>query len=179
MEYSIAHRVGMNAIGQGMWSDGRVPWSDAEAPDIGKGQRYWTGKLRSCGYCGSMHPADVVAAIKAGARGEWADMKYGWPHKSYFENIPNPHVGLLEVRASANFLPDDHRKDWIQTSDGHWHEPGTPAAEKTHGKFYTIHLMDATPEERDLIESHLGLKFEFFDDGKVSWKRVGMGHSST
>lgn len=173
MEYSIAHRGGMNLVGQGMWSDGRVPWDEAQAPDISKGQRYWTGQLRNCGYCGSMHPSDVVAAIQAGARGEWSDMKYGWPHKAYFDNIPNPHAGLLEIRASANFLPDDHRKNWIKTPDGHWHEPGTPAPEKTYGKFYTVHLMDATPIEKTIIEAHLGLHFEFTDDGKVSWKRVG------
>jgi hypothetical protein len=104
--------------------------------------------------------------------GEWADMKYGWPHKAYFENIPNPHAGLLEIRASANFLPDDHRKDWIKSSDGHWHEPGTPASEKTYGKFYTVHLMDATPIEKTIIEAHLGLHFTFMDDGKVSWTKL-------
>jgi hypothetical protein len=172
MEYSIAHRKGMNLVGQGMWPDDRVPWRDAEPPNIAKGQRYWTGRLRSCGYCGSMHPSDVVAAIQAGARGEWADMKYGWPHKSYFEGVPNPHAGLLEVRSSANFKPDeDYTKDWIETGDGHWRKPGKPASETTHGKFYTVHLMDATPEEKAIIESHLELTFEFTDDGKVSWRR--------
>lgn len=69
MEYSIAHRRGMNVVGQGMFPDGRVPWDDAAPPDIEKGPRYWTGRLRSCAYCGSMHPSDVVAAIQAGARG--------------------------------------------------------------------------------------------------------------
>jgi hypothetical protein len=32
--------------------------------------------------------------------------------------------------------------------------------------------MDATPEDRDVIEKHLGLHFEFRNDGKVSWQRV-------
>jgi hypothetical protein len=168
MEYSIAHRDGMNFVGEGMWPDGRVPWDDAVAPDIEKGDRYWTGCLRSCSYCGSMHPTDVAVAIRAGARGEWADRKYGWPHKAYFTDIPNPHAGLLESRASANFKPKEH-PDWIQVDEHHWREPGVPAPDKTYGKFYTVHLMDATPEERETIETHLGLHFDFMEGGKVSW----------
>lgn len=170
-EYSVAHKDGMNLIGEGLWPDGRVPWVDAVPPDIEKGDRHWIGRLRSCSYCGSMHPADVAEAIRAGARGEWAGSKYGWPHKSYFEGIPNPHAGILESRASANFKPDEH-PDWIQVDENHWREPGKPADEKTHGKFYTIHLMDATPEDRELIESHLGLHFEFRVDGSVKWTPV-------
>ena len=54
----------------------------------------------------------------------------------------------------------------------HWHEPGQPASEKTYGKFYTVHLMDATPEEKAIIESHLGLSFEFMDDGRVRWQKA-------
>jgi hypothetical protein len=169
MEYSVAHKDGMNLIGEGMWPDGRVPWNDANPPDLMKNDsKYTTGRLRSCGYCGSMHPADVAAAIKAGAKGEWADMKYGWPHKSYFEGIPNPHAGLLEARAFSNQPTDGY----IQMPDGLWREPGTPASGTTYGKFYTVHLMDATDEDRAVIEKHLGLHFEFTNDGKVSWRRV-------
>lgn len=165
-EFSIAHKFGMNNIGQSHWPDGRVEWRDAQPPESTGCSR--TGRLRSCGYCGSMHPTDVANAIKSGATGSWADRKYGWPHKAYFEGIPNPHAGLPEVRASANFKPEGH-PDWIQDGD-HWHEPPRPAAEKTHGKFYSVHLQDATPEEREIIEKHLGLHFEFLDDGRVSWK---------
>lgn len=115
-----------------------------------------------------MHPADVANAIRAGARGEWADRKYGWPHKAYFDAIPNPHKGLMEVRSSANFKPEGN-DDWIQDGE-YWHEPPKPAPELTNGKFYSVHLMDACPEDRDLIECHLGLRFEFADDGRVTWK---------
>jgi hypothetical protein len=170
MDYSIAHRDGMNLLGQGLFPDGRVPWEDATPPDIESGRT--TGRLRHCAYCGSMHPAAVAAAIRAGARGEWADRKYGWPHKAYFIDIPNPHTGLLESRASANFKPED-RPDWIQVDEHHWREPGKPAPETTDGKFYSVHLMDATPEDRETIETHLGLKFEFMDDGRVSWRPFG------
>lgn len=162
---SIAHKTGMNGIGQSYWPNGLVEWRDATPPETSGPSR--TGRLRSCGYCGSMHPADVAAAIRAGAKGEWADRKYGWPHKAYFDGVPNPHAGLMEVRASANFKPD--YEGWIQCGD-HWHEPPKPAPSTTNGKFYSVHLMDATPEDRETIESHLGLRFTFNDDGGVSWK---------
>lgn len=165
---SIAHKIGMNNVGQGKHPDGLVPWRDAAPPETSGHTR--TGRLRSCSYCGSMHPTDVASAIKAGAEGSWADKKYGWPHKAYFEGIPNPHAGLLEVRASANYKPE-HHEDWVQCGD-HWHEPPQPAGPTTSGKFYSVHLLDATPEERDVIEAHLGLHFDFKDDGGVAWKKL-------
>lgn len=165
---SIAHKLGMNSIGKKHWPDGLVSWREASPPETEGYSR--CGHLRACGYCGSMHPSDVANAIQNGAKGEWSDWKYGWPHKAYFDGIPNPHAGLMEVRASANHKPD-YYPDWIQCGD-HWHEPPRPASEKTNGKFYSVHLMDATPEERQIIETHLGLSFYFSDDGSVSWKRV-------
>lgn len=153
-------------------------WRGAEAPDIEAGRD--TGRLRGCGYCGSMHPADVAAAIRAGARVEIADRKYGWPHKVYLREVPNPHAGLLEVRSSTSFpaagyveasdpraprfdsmtgKPLPPAKRWIRTST---------ADATTWGKFYTEHLQDATPEDRATIEGRLGLRFEF-KDGKVEW----------
>lgn len=163
MSTSIAHKIGMNSYGTSMHPDGIVPWIDAAPPEETGDSR--VGRLRCCSYCGSMHPTDVAAAIKAGAQGEWADRKYGWPHKAYFDGVPNPHAGLPEVRGSANYPRDG----WIQCGD-RWHEPPKPASSLTNGKFYTVHLVDATPEERELIERHLGLTFTFTDDGKVSWK---------
>ncbi len=169
VEYSIAHRKGMNLVGEGLWPDGRVPWEDAVPPDLERNDsKHTTGRLRSCGYCGSMHPSDVAAAIAAGAKGDWATMKYGWPHKSYFDDIPNPHAGLLEARAFSS----QEEEGYIQMEDGMWREPGTPAPATTYGKFYTVHLMDATPGDRAVIERHLGLHFEFMPDGRVSWKRI-------
>jgi hypothetical protein len=75
-------------------------WRDAQAPDLAAGLT--TGQLRSCSYCGSMHPADLAAALRAGARADWADWKYGWPHKLYVDDVPNPHVGQLESRMSTS-----------------------------------------------------------------------------
>lgn len=169
MKASIAHKVGMNQFGVDKWPDGLVQWCDATPPEKSGGIR--TGHLRSCGYCGSMHPADVAFAIRSGAEGHWADKKYGWPHKAYFEKIPNPHAGLLEVRSAANFKPKGC-DDWIQVGEKQWHEPPKPANSLTNGKFYSVHLMDASPEDRETIERHLGLHFDFSDDGKVSWEKI-------
>jgi hypothetical protein len=39
---------------------------------------------RTCSYCGSIHPADLLARTDV-VRVEWADLKYGWPHKLYID----------------------------------------------------------------------------------------------
>lgn len=86
----------------------------------------------TCSFCGSLHPAKAVELFKTGAHAEWADRKYGWPHKAYLKPAPE-HNG--------------------------------------QAKFYSVHLQDATEEERQILEYYLGLDFTFADDGGVSWKR--------
>lgn len=39
----------------------------------------------------------------------------------------------------------------------------------THAKFYTLHLKDATPEERETIEGAIGLRFSWNEDDGVAW----------
>ncbi len=157
------------------------PWRDAIPPNIAEGRT--TGLLRGCGYCGSMHPADLADALRNGARLDPADRKYGWPHKFYVENVPNPHAGMLESRHGSSH-PPQHEIDagkWVRVPTGRfdtytgeptfsWYEAGKPAPATTYGKFYTEHLQDATPEDRDVIERHMGMHVEFHDDGKVSWQ---------
>lgn len=165
-DYTLAHSDAIQPPFIPLYPDGKFPWHEAVPPDVqsGDGKRN-TGRLRACSYCGSMHPTDVVAAIQAGAHGSWADMKYGWPHKAYFNGVPNPHAGLLECLGTANHPLEG----WIQVDDKHWRQPYTPAPATTTGKFYTVHLLDATPEQRQVIERHLGLHFEFDDNGGVRW----------
>jgi len=188
-------------------------WRSAVAPNLETGPT--TGRLRACEYCGSMHPADVAEAIRRGAAGSFADFKHGWPHKVYFERVPNPHAGMPEsLCGHSHAIPDCpttgapcrhgsqsfyHPKCSCMTEtpekirsgkDGYgkpsivvptgmfnrvsgkpqmdWRSPGEPAALTTWGKFYTIHLDDATPEDRKVIERHLGTHFEFNGDS-VSW----------
>ena len=51
--------------------------------------------FRSCAYCGSMHPEDLYNLLTTNPDVTLggADWKYGWPHKFYVENIPNPKAG--------------------------------------------------------------------------------------
>lgn len=213
-EKSVAHRRDMNHFGAAKYPDGLVPWDPARAPDLNapypESQYTTTGRLRSCGYCGSMHPTDLVAAIQAGAHVHWADQKYGWPHKVYVDDIPNPHAGMLESRYGSShatptcpntgaacvhgsqsaFRPEceclkagtvthgttDRGTQVLLKQDGFdqgtgkptytWRGAGEPARDKTHGKFYSVHLQDASPEERVIIERAIGRSF-LWHEGKM------------
>jgi hypothetical protein len=147
-----------------MYPDGKVAFKDPIPPQPNK---LGGGTLRHCEHCGSMHPADVVAAIKAGARGEIADMKYGWPHKVYFHDVPNPHKGLPASRSGAS----QPQEGYIKAGERNYLAPPQPEPATTWGKFYTIHLQDATDDEREVIENYLNLRFTF-KDGGVSWHRI-------
>jgi NAD-dependent dihydropyrimidine dehydrogenase PreA subunit len=183
---SVAHLHDMNHFGLRSYPDRLVPWREAQAPDFA--QERHTGRLRSCGYCGSMHPADVAEAIRQGAKGSWADFKYGWPHKAYFDGVPNPHAGLPEIRAYSSHphpsFPVEHTRVRYDERTGErreekWYsDQSRPAAATEHGKFYTVHLQDASPEDRELIERHLGLAFEFDENGGVRWRPVSAESAS-
>lgn len=180
-EFSIAHAGDHGA--RRYQPDGNVPWREAIAPDIAAGRT--TGRLKGCSYCGSMHPADLAAAIRAGATASWADWKYGWPHKAYIKGVPNPHAGMLESLCSKS-NPTQEEKDsgafievpafGFDQSTGKpnttWAAAGRPApATVGQAKFYTVHLQDASPEDRDTIERALHLRFAFDGEG-VAWSPV-------
>lgn len=182
-EYTQAHNDDL-PIFSNFYPDGLVRWNPASPPSLtGLPDEQMTGRLRYCQHCGSMHPADLAAAIRAGASGSWADRKYGWPHKAYFHGIANPWAGQMESRTgTSNPKPGEEHK-WRRVVRGYnrmtgepeygWRDFGTPAsATCDHEKFYSVHLQDATPEDRDTIERHLGLRFEFMDDGSVRWRPV-------
>lgn len=151
-------------------------WRDAQPPNIAAGVT--TSRLRSCSFCGSLHPTDLASALQAGATARWADQKYGWPHKLYVDKIPNPHAGLLESRSACSQPSEPTEEErkryqhWVQVGSiwRGWSEER--AGPTTWGKFYTEHLQDATDEERAVIEAAMGLQFTFGDDGSVAWKPV-------
>jgi hypothetical protein len=168
---SVAHLSDFSA--RRFYEDGMSKWDPATPPDLAapypENQRRTTGRLRHCSYCGSMHPTDLVAAIRLGAHMHWADFKYGWPHKAYVENIPNPHAGMLESRYGSSQPGEYMGKPLVKYQNGYdrhtgdptysYRDQGSPASERTHGKFYTEHLLDASPEERDFIEKAMGYSF--------------------
>lgn len=42
-----------------------------------------TCRYRTCSYCGSIHPADLITEIQSGNAMGGSDWKYGYPHKFY------------------------------------------------------------------------------------------------
>ena len=97
-------------------------------------ERIEDGKLmqsqpwRSCSFCGSIHPEDLVKALEGGTKLGGSDWKYGWPHKFYME-MPNPQPEREFVVSTT------HRGDEpIVYTFGKRHV--------LHGKWYNEHLKD-------------------------------------
>lgn len=152
--------------------------------------------FRRCSFCGSIHPEDLAA--ETGWRAEWADRKYGFPHKFYVD-IPNrnpdalfymgsssggdrskpPAIGLagLEWVAWEDLTPEQvailHR-DGVGRPGGEWHPDYVQLGPRKvhHAKFYSVHLADPTitEEVKDIIAYRSGLVFTFTADGKVAWR---------
>lgn len=144
--------------------------------------------FRRCSWCGSIHPEDLAA--EPSWEPQWADQKYGWPHKFYVP-VPNRDPdGLFVISASH----DDHGGTYVPLAeltdeqravaqrDG-WLREGDPwthfqfGTRPDHfGKFYTIHLRDSglDPEVKVDIERRSGLAFEF-DGSRVRWWPWGAG----
>lgn len=166
---------------------------DPVHPDAGRwGGWSWAGPrhgehFHRCNYCGSIHPADLAA--EPTWRAEWADRKYGWPHKFYVD-VANRDPDALFVIGSTNGNSTAGYRDWTAwddltpeqlaaaVRDGYDSKRrpkhlliGTRAAH--HGKFYTVHLADPTIDDDDkaAIGRGCGLRFEFAD-GRVSWRGV-------
>lgn len=159
-----------------------VPWRAPTPPDLtGSDTTYNTGRLRTCAYCGSVHPSDLATWLVQGAGVHWSDWKYGWPHKVYVDRIPNPFAGMAESTQMQSTRPDQVEVDkgmWVQKL-AYYLASGDPvywwckvgaAQPTTNGKFYTVHLQDATPEEKAVIERAMGLTFAFNAKGGVGWR---------
>jgi len=145
---------------------------------------------RTCSYCGSINPEDLVAEENWAA--QWADRKYGWPHKFYVD-IVNRDPSTLFIISRTNREPSERERasGWIATADltreqetaatrDGWRKDGAlddrhwwlfGERRTHHGKFYTVHLSDAglDPATKNTIERRSGLEFTF-EDGRVAWK---------
>lgn len=147
--------------------------------------------FRRCSYCGSIHPDDLVA--EPSWRAEWADQKYGWPHKFYVDIVNRDPDRMFAI--SAQFGPDDggERPGMLRTDSlppdleaemvRQGYEPGSPyrgthvgfgKRAVLHAKFYSVHLADPRLSEWTLekFAEISGLSFTFTDDGRVSWRRA-------
>ena len=120
------------------------------APRTGKNLHgsfeYWhphgngTG-LVTCTHCGSLTTTAFLAAVASGVKPELADFKYGYPHKFYLDTPCKPHMRQisskdLEVKRDAAGQVTEVVKQITEKR-----------CTSTHAKFYTIHLLDASPEE--------------------------------
>lgn len=148
--------------------------------------------FRSCSYCGSIHPEDLVTLLEAGAKASGADWKYGWPHKFYVDNIPNPHAGKPVEMGSRSADADTPGAVWKPTcghadctvrtsSHGYWNVPTIePAPATMCGKFYNTHLQDCSPEVfarlAPLLKQHTGIAFSIDPEKGVGYHAPSVGH---
>lgn len=138
-QFLIWHPAG---LGDDQWGYPKRPW-------------------RHCGYCGSIHPQDLLDALSRGARLGGSDWKYGYPHKFYVNDIPNPRAGE-RVKTGGHMYTDDA---------GQRHDDPTfgPAPATLMGKWYNEHLLDEGYDEEALtalietIAQRAGITFEIRD----------------
>lgn len=140
--------------------------------------------FRRCSFCGSIHPDDLAA--EAGWRADWADRKYGWPHKFYVE-IANRSPGREYVIGMTAGSAKLGAKGWVEIPkltakqreamardgyDANLYTSVLFGTRATHfAKFYTIHLNDPkiSPEVREIIHQRSGLVLDFDTHQRVRW----------
>lgn len=147
--------------------------------------------FRRCDYCGSIHPDDLVKEIP-GVRPEWADQKYGWPHKVYVD-IPDRlgELSWLGGISGGEKLSDEVLRERGYTPVGQLSRAEKKACKRDgvkldsyqgvmvttrsvrNAKFYSVHLRDPaiSDETKATIFEWCGLRFEWDDDGGVRWGR--------
>jgi len=93
---------------RGMGQSGRrkIHWSRCDVCDKRRGHRQHGQPFRTCSYCGSIHLDDLLdlhgKEIWYGKESsfspiEWADQKYGWPHKLYMDAGPGLHIKFYSI----------------------------------------------------------------------------------
>lgn len=150
--------IGNHAHDNNAWAQRFAPltWRDPQ-PDM----EPYGYPFRTCSYCGSIHPLDLLAFLdKGGVRLNPSDRKWGWPHKLYLDGIPNPMAGKV-VRMGG--------RSWTDEAGVRQEEPFMePAPAFTHAKFYNVHLMDMPVADflrlAELIEQETGVVFSRPED---------------
>lgn len=146
--------------------------------------------FRTCSYCGSMHPEDLLAALKAGATLGGADWKYGWPHKFYVQDIPNANQGKPVSYISGSVRPADKARleeqyagrDIRFEEDEGWLRYRVYEIEgaTTHGKWYNVHFLDVDGPEFDelaaLVLEKAGIQFEREGDNDLKYSAPHQGY---
>ncbi len=169
----------------------RAPeWNADKRIDIGP----YEETFRTCAFCGSIHPEDLVSLLRSATlegsavRLKGSDWTYGWPHKFYVEGIPNPRAGaIIPIYAYCGLRerlgPNAERytyPDGLQT----WREKtGEYPAPPTQGaKWYNQHFLDAGYDDealldlQDLVWRFSGISFSIVD-GKLEYHAPARGYS--
>lgn len=113
-----------------------------------------------CSYCGSISIDQAIKALQTpGTRYSGSDWKYGWPHKFYIEIPCEPFKAVT----MSHYDGQGNRT----------HQYGEKS--KRYEKFYSEHLLDATPEQlkqwNAIATPLLGVEFEIVND-RLRWKAV-------
>lgn len=111
----------------------------------------------TCSYCGSITIDDAIKAMETpGVEYSGSDWKYGWPHKFYFEIPCEPYERIV-----GSSWENGKRTDERAICD------------KRHYKFYSRHLIDATPEQIErwnrVAAPLLGVRFELGAEGDLKY----------
>jgi hypothetical protein len=156
---------------KGAWPQPHLPlaWREPRV-DLEYGQ---VPTFRTCSYCGSIHPADLAAALESGAaKLGGSDWKYGWPHKFYVEGMPNLFEGA-ECRYGTS-------SKW--EGGVHTETPLIGKPTKTiHAKWYNEHLLDEGYGEAErgklivLLEEHAGILF-IVEGGRLQYRAPHAGY---
>lgn len=114
----------------------------------------YSKEYRTCSWCGSLHPEDLLKILEAGGHLDVADWKYGWPHKFYV-NYPNLNAGNEVVIGRNDDGPMMGR-----------------APAQNMSKWYNTHLKDVEGELFDklcaAIHKQTGVRFER-DELGIKW----------
>lgn len=146
---------------------GETHWREPEPTRAPYGTTF-----RTCSYCGSIHPEDLLTLLKGGARLGGSDWKYGWPHKFYVYEIPNPLAGQTVQMGSESKRVDGQ----IVSS------PILGAAPSTQqSKWYNEHLLDDGFDEEaqdaliKVLADQAGIQFTL-DGKKLTYSAPHMGY---
>jgi hypothetical protein len=158
----------------------RSPYTQQEViwrpPFDGNGGPYYYD-WRTCSFCGSIHPEDLLRVLLAGAHMHGADWKYGWPHKFYLDDVPNKIAGEVRrtggVYTHGNSVEDVSKQypdanNWRHKEGDRWEgDLISPAPATAPAKWYNEHLLDldevAFGPVAQAILAHTGVEFKMID----------------
>jgi hypothetical protein len=121
-----------------------------------------TERFPTCSYCGSLSIEAVLQAFQtAGMEWSGSDWKYGWPHKFYLEIPCEP------MMACVSRGPDPDQFGYARRT-------------KEHFKFYSEHLIDATPEQLEewnrVVMPITKIRFVIGSDGELRYSSPCHGY---